>query len=89
MIKSLSPLKTLNIYLKRQDIITENFVFRIHCILTTAFLLMCSIILTSTQVIGKPIECFGSDEKIVKPVATFCWTTTTFSMPDDFYRKVS
>ncbi|CAH2100429.1 unnamed protein product [Euphydryas editha] len=78
----------LRVYFKYQPIKTDNAVFRLHNIFTTVLLLACSLIITATQYVGTPIQCIvgkGIPEHVVN---TFCWITSTFTMPDAFAREV-
>uniref|UniRef100_A0A182XA18 Innexin n=1 Tax=Anopheles quadriannulatus TaxID=34691 RepID=A0A182XA18_ANOQN len=84
MFKLLGGLKQ---YFKWQDIQTDNIVFRLHNTFTTALLLACSLIITATQYVGNPISCIvgGVPAHVVN---TFCWISSTFTMPDAFRRQV-
>ncbi|XP_052867900.1 innexin inx1 [Anopheles cruzii] len=84
MFKLLGGLKQ---YFKWQDIQTDNIVFRLHNTFTTALLLACSLMITATQYVGNPISCIvgGVPSHVVN---TFCWISSTFTMPDAFRRQV-
>ncbi|XP_034947947.1 innexin inx1 [Chelonus insularis] len=75
-------------YLKWQDIKTDSMVFRMHNIFTTVLLLTCSLIITATQYVGNPIECIVGKSLPKGAVNTYCWITSTFTMPDAFSRQV-
>lgn len=85
MYKLLGGLKD---YFKRQDIYTDSVVFRLHNSFTTALLLGCSLVITATQFVGQPISCIvnGIPTHVVN---TYCWISSTFTMPDAFRREVS
>lgn len=74
-------------YLKRQEITTDNLVFRMHNVFTTVLLMTCSIIITASQFVGNPIQCIVSGLP-VHVINTFCWISSTFTMPDAFKRQV-
>lgn len=78
----------LSVYFKYQPIRTDNAVFRLHNVFTTVLLLTCSMIITATQYVGQPIQCIVNGLP-VHVVNTFCWITSTFTMPDAFAREVS
>lgn len=80
-------LGSLKGYLKIQDIHTDNAIFRLHNSFTTVLLLTCSLIITATQYVGNPISCIvnGIPTHVVN---TFCWISSTFTMPDAFRRQV-
>lgn len=85
MYKLLGGLKD---YFKLQEVQTDNAVFRLHNLFTTVLLLACSLIITATQYVGQPISCIvnGIPTHVVN---TFCWISSTFTMPDAFQRHVS
>lgn len=84
MIRLLGGLKD---YLKLQPIVTDNAVFRLHALFTTALLMACSLIVTATQYVGNPIQCIVSGLP-AHPINTFCWITSTFTMPEAFRKTV-
>lgn len=85
MYKLLGGLKD---YFKAQEIQTDNAVFRLHNSFTTVLLLTSSLIITATQYVGQPISCIVSGIP-THVVNTFCWISSTFTMPDAFNRQVS
>lgn len=85
MFKLLGGLKD---YLKFQDIVTDSAVFRLHNLFTTAVLMACSLIITASQFVGNPIQCIVGDGLPGHMVNTYCWISSTFTMPDAFRRQV-
>jgi len=84
MYKLLGGLKD---YLKWQEITTDNAIFRLHNLFTTVLLLTCSLIITANQFVGNPIQCIVSGLP-THVINTYCWITSTFTMPDAFQREV-
>ncbi|KAF5280643.1 hypothetical protein FQA39_LY05291 [Lamprigera yunnana] len=84
MYKLLGGLKD---YLKWQEIVIDCAIFRLHNVFTTVLLLSCSLIITATQYVGNPIQCIvkGLPTHVVN---TYCWISSTFTMPDAFKRQV-
>lgn len=74
-------------YLKRQEITTDSMVFRMHNHFTTVLLFTCSLLITATQYVGNPISCIVQGLP-THAVNTYCWITSTFTMPDAFNRQV-
>lgn len=74
-------------YLKWQEIQTDCVLFRMHNLFTTALLMACSLVITATQYVGNPIQCIVSGLP-THVINTFCWITSTFTMPDAFRREV-
>lgn len=75
-------------YFKLQEVQIDSTIFRLHNLFTTALLLACSLIITATQYVGQPISCIVSGIP-THVVNTFCWISSTFTMPDAFQRHVS
>ncbi|XP_012284715.1 innexin inx1 [Orussus abietinus] len=74
-------------YLKWQDVTTDSMVFRMHNLFTTVLLLTCSVIITATQYVGNPISCIVQGLP-THAINTYCWITSTFTMPDAFNRQI-
>ncbi|KAG5896209.1 hypothetical protein JTB14_006655 [Gonioctena quinquepunctata] len=74
-------------YLKYRDIVTDCAIFRMHNTFTCALLMACSLIITANQFVGNPIQCIvnGLPNHVVN---TYCWISSTFTMPDAFRRQV-
>lgn len=83
MLKLLGGLRE---FVKRQPVTIDGTVFRVHVTFTTVVLLACSIMVTATQYVGNPIQCIV-DGLPTRPVNTYCWITSTFTMPDAFLRE--
>ncbi|ODM89305.1 Innexin inx1 [Orchesella cincta] len=79
-------LKGLKPYLKRQEIVIDGPVFRIHSTFTTVLLAVYSMIITWTQFVGQPIKCLASKAVAKNVINTYCWIMSTFLMPDGFGR---
>ncbi|GLV41269.1 optic ganglion reduced [Carabus blaptoides fortunei] len=77
----------LRSYLKWQDIQTDSTLFRLHNTFTTALLMGCSLVITATQYVGNPIQCIVSGLP-THVINTYCWISSTFTMPDAFQRQV-
>lgn len=75
-------------YFKYHDIVTDCAVFRMHNTFTCVLLLACSLIITANQFVGNPIQCIV-DGVPTHVVNTYCWISSTFTMPDAFRRQVS
>lgn len=78
----------LSDYFKIQTIKTDNAIFRLHNIFTTVLLLTCSLIITATQYVGQPISCISNGIP-THVINTFCWISSTFTMPDAYNRQVN
>ena len=67
--------------IKRTTPTTDNALFRLHYTFTTVLLIACSVIITANQYIGNPIECINDGDVPIHVINTYCWITTTFTMP--------
>jgi len=76
----------LKCFVKREPVTVDGAVFRLHVTFTTVALLACSILVTASQFVGNPIECIVEGLPR-KPVNTYCWISSTFTMPDAFDRE--
>ena len=66
--------------LKFEKITTDNVVFRMHYKLTFPVLVLFSLMLTSTQYFGNPIDCTVSGVENKALVNTYCWTHGTYTV---------
>lgn len=73
---------------KPDRITIENFVFQLHSKVTVTMLIAFSIIITTVQYFGDPIECYTSESIPTHLLNMFCWITTTFSIPSAWQSKV-
>lgn len=75
-------------YFRRQEIVTDNVVFRLHYIFTTVLLIAFSLLVTATQYVGNPIQCINDNDIPIHVINTYCWISTTFTIPTSFMRSV-
>ncbi|XP_060526772.1 innexin inx2-like [Cylas formicarius] len=68
--------KGFKTWAKLGDVQTENVVFKIHCKITVLMLILFSVLLSSKQYFGDPIDCDVAQRKEI--VNLYCWTTGTF-----------
>ncbi|KDR16624.1 Innexin inx3, partial [Zootermopsis nevadensis] len=59
----------------------DNMVFRFHYRITTAILFVCSILCTANSLIGDPINCIADNSLPGHVINTYCWITSTFTLP--------
>lgn len=85
MDKVFGSLKSL---LKINAVVIDNNVFRLHYRLTCIILFACSILVTSRQYIGDPIDCISRDDIPNKLLDSFCWIHGTFSLPTAWHKKI-
>ncbi|XP_003747340.1 innexin inx2-like [Galendromus occidentalis] len=85
MYNVLSSLKGL---IKLKSLSIDNHVFRLHYKVTVALLIAFSILVTSKQYIGDPIDCFSGGPVPAKVLDNFCWIHSTFSVRDAWHKRV-
>ena len=58
----------------------DNFCFRLHYKVTFLIFVTCSLLVSSKQYIGDPIDCMvdGVPDKLMD---TYCWIHSTYSVP--------
>lgn len=79
MYSAVSSVKGL---VKVRSVVTDNVIFQLHYRLTCLILIIFSIIVTTGQFYGDPIDCFTSMNEIPSKVLDdFCWIQSTFSLP--------
>ncbi|CAG9858463.1 unnamed protein product [Phyllotreta striolata] len=67
--------------LKIDQVCIDNNIFRLHYKATVVILVAFSLLVTSRQYIGDPIDCIV-DEIPLNVMDTYCWIYSTFTIPD-------
>jgi len=73
-------------FLKFDSVCIDNNVFRLHYKATVMVLICASVLVTSRQYIGDPIDCMA-DGVPGGIMDTYCWIHGTFSIPERFVGK--
>lgn len=79
---------SLRSVLKIDQVCVDNNVFRLHYKVTVIFLLACSVLVTSRQYFGDPIDCIQRDDIPANIIDTYCWIHATFTLPRAFNKTV-
>lgn len=74
--------------IKVPSVVTDNNVFRLHYRFTVVALVAFSLLVTSKQYFGDPIDCIQGDDIPEAVLETFCWIHATFTLPDALEKKV-
>lgn len=69
-------------HLKLDNICIDNNVFRLHYKATVILLIVFSILVTSKQYIGDPIDCISTAGIKRETFNTFCWIFSTYTITD-------
>ena len=78
----------LKSFIKVSHVQTDSAVFRIHYSVTVLILIAFSLLVTTRQYVGNPINCIGSKDIPEDVLDTFCWIHTTYHVPSAFNLKV-
>jgi len=79
---------SLRSVLKLDPVCIDNNVFRLHYKATVIFLVGFSILVTSRQYFGDPIDCIQRDDIPTQVLETYCWIHSTFTLPEALDKKV-
>lgn len=86
----LDLMKVVQSFLKLEKVQTDNNVFKLHYKVTVALLLAFSLLLTSKQYFGDPIECdIGGGHVDKSFLNNFCWIFGTFTFEETISGKIS
>lgn len=67
---------------KSKSVVIDNLAFRLHYQFTFLLLLISSIVVTSTQFFGDPINCIRSSQFVDQRIINnYCWIEGTFTLP--------
>ena len=70
--------------LRFRDVRTDSVIFRLHYTATFVALLGASLLVSSSQYVGKPIHCaFNKNLFSEAYVESFCWVNATYYHPHD------
>ncbi|XP_076062714.1 innexin inx2-like [Oratosquilla oratoria] len=58
----------------------DGSVFKLHYRWTTSFCFISCLLLVAVQYIGNPIQCILAGKKAPKPMTTYCWISSTFTL---------
>ena len=84
MLAIFGPMASLKNLFKLDSITIDNNVFRLHYKATVLVLVTFTLLVTSYQYIGDPIECMTVQFDVVPPkvMEAYCWTHSTNTHPD-------
>ncbi|KAG8238731.1 hypothetical protein J437_LFUL016002 [Ladona fulva] len=66
----------------------DSPVFRLHYSITVMLLLAFSLIVTTRQYVGNPIDCIHTKDVPEDVLNTFCWIHSTYTIPASFGKIV-
>ncbi|XP_031635718.1 innexin shaking-B isoform X3 [Contarinia nasturtii] len=80
--------RSLKSLVKVTHIKTDSIIFRLHYSFTVIVLLAFSLIVTTRQYVGNPIDCIHTKDIPEDVLNTFCWIHSTYTMKHLFNKKV-
>ena len=79
-LKSLTRLKS--------HVTIDSSVMRLNYTVSIAILLGCSIIVTTRQYVGNPIDCVFTKDIPEDVLNTYCWIHSTYTIPSAFWKRI-
>ena len=70
------------------DVKIEKLYFRLHYGATVTFLLAFSLIVTTRQYVGNPIDCVHTKDIPEDVLNTYCWIHSTYTIPSAFWKRI-
>ncbi|XP_059480239.1 innexin shaking-B isoform X5 [Neocloeon triangulifer] len=74
--------------IKVSHIHIDSSIFRLHYSITVMILLAFSLIVTTRQYVGNPIDCIHTKDIPEDVLNTFCWIHSTYTIPSAFLKIV-
>ncbi|XP_050459710.1 uncharacterized protein LOC126855791 isoform X2 [Cataglyphis hispanica] len=79
--------RSLKSLIKISHIHTDSAVFRLHYSLTVILLIAFSLIVTTRQYVGNPIDCIHSKDLPEDVLNTYCWIHSTYTITAAYRKK--
>ena len=80
--------RSLKNLIRLSHIHIDGAVFRLHYSVTVMILLAFSLIVTTRQYVGNPIDCIHNKEIPEDVINTFCWIHFTYTVPSACDKEV-
>ena len=80
-----SSLKSLT---KIRSNIIDSTIFRLHYNASVTFLLAFSVLVTTRQYVGNPIDCIHTKDIPEDVLNTYCWIHSTYTIPSAFWKRI-
>ena len=66
----------------------DSTIFRLHYTFTVMCLLAFSLIVTTRQYVGNPIDCVHTKDIPEDVLNTYCWIHSTYTIPSAFWKRI-
>jgi hypothetical protein len=74
--------------IKISHVTIDSTIFRLHYSVSVSFLLAFSLIVTTRQYVGNPIDCVHTKDIPEDVLNTYCWIHSTYTIPSAFWKRV-
>ncbi|KAK5649775.1 hypothetical protein RI129_000804 [Pyrocoelia pectoralis] len=75
-------------FIKLNNVHNDSPVFRLHYSFTSLILIAFSLIVTTRQYVGNPIDCVHTKDLPEDVLNTYCWIHSTYTVKSAMYKKV-
>jgi len=66
----------------------DSTIFRLHYSVSVTFMLAFSLIVTTRQYVGNPIDCVHTKDIPEDVLNTYCWIHSTYTIPSAFWKRI-
>lgn len=73
---------------KTQNLKIDSTIFRLHYHVSVTFMLAFSVIVTTRQYVGNPIDCIHTKDIPEDVLNTYCWIHSSYTIPSAFWKRV-
>ena len=73
---------------KIRNLIIDSTIFRLHYSVSVTFMLAFSVIVTTRQYVGNPIDCIHTKDIPEDVLNTYCWIHSSYTIPSAFWKRV-
>lgn len=74
--------------IKISHVKTDSLVFRLHYSITVMMLMSFSLIVTTRQYVGNPIDCVHTKDLPEDVLNTYCWIHSTYTLKSLFRKRI-
>ena len=74
--------------IKISHVTIDSTIFRMNYSVTVSFLIAFSLIVTTRQYVGNPIDCIHTKEIPEDVLNTYCWIHSTYTIPSAFWKRI-
>ena len=87
-LKMLDVFRGLKHLVKVSHVHIDSTIFRLHYTFTVTCLLAFSLMVTTRQYVGNPIDCVHTNDIPEDVLNTYCWIHSTYTIPSAFWKRI-